>query len=71
MREVAIVKDSPKLDGLSVGTTGREAEIKPSIWNALPHFVPLAISAAMLGMVEREMNARKGSPFKKPSTLTG
>ena len=65
------MKDSPELGGLSVGTTGRGEEIKPSIWNALPNFVPLAISAAMLGMVEREMNARKGSPLKKLSTLAG
>ena len=37
------MKDSPELGGFSAGTVGRGEEIEPSIWNALPHFVPLAI----------------------------
>ncbi len=38
-----MAEDSVEPGGLSIGTAGREVLIQPSIWNALPYFVPLAI----------------------------
>ena len=38
-----MAEDSVEPGGLNVGTAGREVLIRPSIWNAIPYFVPLAI----------------------------
>jgi len=38
-----MAEDSVEPGGLGVGTAGRGVLIQPSIWNALPYFVPLAI----------------------------
>ena len=43
-----MAEDSVEPGGLSVGTAGGEVLIRPSIWNAVPYFVPLAIFPFMI-----------------------
>ncbi len=57
-----MAEDSVEPGGLSVGTAGREMLIRPSIWNAIPYFVPLAIFPFMI-MAARDGGWWLAGPF--------
>ncbi|MDE0486257.1 MAG: fatty acid desaturase [Nitrospira sp.] len=41
--EVPMAEDTAEVRGFGTGTAGGEELIRPSIWNALPYFIPLSI----------------------------